>query len=142
MCQPRLHPTKFFLESASLLARIRQAEAFGISVPSVSANFPAMAERKEAIVRQLTSGLNSLMKKNKIEVVKGPARMADARTVHVLGSGQQLGADNIIIATGSKAARAPIDGVDTRNVIDSDGMLAAQHLLASLVHHRWRSRGA
>lgn len=126
-------PTKFFLESASLLARIREAEAFGISVPSVSASFPAMAKRKEAIVRQLTSGLNSLMKKNKIEVVKGTASLVDARTVQVLESGLQLGADNIIIATGSKAARTPIDGVDTPNVINSDGMLAAQYLPKSLV---------
>ena len=126
-------PTKFFLESASLLMKIREADAFGISADNVSLDFPAVAARKDAIVKKLSSAVRSLMKKNAVEVVKGTARLVDARTVEVRESGRRLGADNIIIATGSRAARLPIVAVDAPNVVGSDEMLAAKQLPESLV---------
>jgi dihydrolipoamide dehydrogenase len=125
-------PTKFFRESAGLLSRIEEAEAFGISVQGVSVDFPAVVKRKEAVVNKLIKGLVALMKKNKIDVVTGTASLVDAGTVRVLESGLELSADTTIIATGSKSASPPIKGADTPNVMSSDEMLASQQLPSSL----------
>jgi len=126
-------PTKALLESANVLAEIRDAAVFGISAEKVSIDFSAVAKRKEAVVQQLVSGVNSLMKKNKIEVIKGTGTLIDSRTVGILETGDQINADNIIIATGSKPTTVPIKGIDEPGVITSDEALAMEKFPKSII---------
>ncbi len=126
-------PTKALLESANVLAEIRDAGVFGISAEKVSIDFSAVAKRKEAVVQQLVSGVNSLMKKNKIEVIKGTGTLIDSRTVGILETGDQINADNIIIATGSKPTTVPIKGIDEPGVITSDQALAIEKFPKSII---------
>jgi len=126
-------PTKALLESANVLAEIRDAGVFGISAEKVSIDFSAVAKRKEAVVQQLVSGVNSLMKKNKIEVIKGTGTLIDSRTVGILETGDQINADNIIIATGSKPTTVPIEGIDEPGVITSDEALAMEKFPKSII---------
>ena len=126
-------PTKALLESANVLAEIRDAGVFGISAEKVSIDFSAVAKRKEAVVQQLVSGVNSLMKKNKIEVIKGTGTLIDSRTVGILETGDQINADNIIIATGSKPTTVPIKGIDEPGVITSDEALAMEKFPKSII---------
>ena len=126
-------PTKALLESANVLAEIRDAAVFGISAEKVSIDFSAVAKRKEAVVQQLVSGVNFLMKKNKIEVIKGTGTLIDSRTVGILETGDQINADNIIIATGSKPTTVPIKGIDEPGVITSDEALAMEKFPKSII---------
>jgi len=126
-------PTKALLESANVLAEIRDAAVFGISAEKVSIDFSAVAKRKEAVVQQLVSGVNFLMKKNKIEVIKGTGTLIDSRTVGILETGDQINADNIIIATGSRPTTVPIKGIDEPGVITSDEALAMEKFPKSII---------
>jgi len=126
-------PTKALLQSADMLAKIKEASVFGISAENVSLDFSVVAKRKDAIVGQLVSGVNFLMKKNKIKVINGVATIIDPKTVGVLGTNEKVKADNIIIASGSKPSRVPIKGIDEPGVITSDDALAMEQLPKSIV---------
>jgi len=63
-------PTKALLESSELLYRLRdRGKEFGISAEGIAVDYPTIAKRRDAIVGQLTKGIEGLMRKNKIEVV-------------------------------------------------------------------------
>ena len=126
-------PTKALLQSADILAEIRNATAFGVSVEKVSLDFSAVSKRKEAIVKQLVSGVNSLMMKNNINVIQGVGTLIDSKTVEILGENNKISADNIIIATGSKASTVPIKGIDEPGVITSNEALTLEQLPKSIV---------
>lgn len=126
-------PTKALLQSADILAEIRNATAFGISAEKVSLDFSAVTRRKEAVVKQLVAGVTSLMRKNKINVIKGIGTLIDAKTVGILGESNKISADSIIIATGSKPSTVPIKGIDEPGVITSDEALTMEQLPKSIV---------
>lgn len=126
-------PTKALLQSADILAEIRNAAAFGISAEKVSLDFSAVTKRKEAVVKQLVAGVTSLMRKNNINVIKGIGTLIDAKTVGILGESDKISADSIIIATGSKPSTVPIKGIDEPGVITSDEALTMEQLPKSTV---------
>ncbi len=126
-------PTKALLQSADILAEIRNATAFGVSVEKVSLDFSAVSKRKEAVIKQLVSGVNSLMMKNNINVIKGIGTLIDPKTVEILGENSKISADNIIIATGSEASTVPIKGIDEPGVITSNEALTLEQLPKSIV---------
>ncbi len=96
-------PTKTFCHYAELIEQNLKA---GLdSRPS----FAAAAERKQAVVEQLRSGIDMLLKN--VQVVQGRAEFKDSRTV--LCNGQEYTADKIIIATGSVSASLPIPGAES-----------------------------
>lgn len=111
-------PSKALLESSH---RFEEAGAaglkdHGVEVDDVKLNLPAMLERKDAVVRQLTGGIASLMKKNKITVYHGAASFTADKTVAI--GGDEVAARHIVIATGSKPASLP--GIDlTADRIDT-----------------------
>jgi len=73
------------------------------------------------------------MKKNGVQVIKGPAFLAEPLVVGLKGSDQKTGFDEVILATGSRPAMPPIEGADGKDVLDSDGVLQMTELPPSLV---------
>jgi len=126
-------PTKALLESANILSTIRNAANFGISVEGVSVDFPAVNERKQAVVKRLVNGVNTLMRRNKITVINDTASLIDNKTVSITGQGNTVTADSIIIATGSAPATIPIKGADRPGVISSDDALTMEQFPRSIV---------
>jgi dihydrolipoamide dehydrogenase len=122
-------PSKALLESSHLFASSRNDfPDHGINVKGVSIDVNQMMARKNKVVNELTNGINSLFKINKITRVHGHARLSPEKIVKVYDRGsphtrETLEADNIIIATGSSAIkleRAPkTDGY----IFDSSGAL-------------------
>ncbi len=122
-------PSKALLESSHLFASSRNDfPDHGINVKGVSIDVKQMMARKNKVVNELTNGINSLFKINKITRVHGHARLSPEKIVKVYDRGsphtrETLEADNIIIATGSSAIkleRAPkTDGY----IFDSSGAL-------------------
>ncbi len=92
--------------------------------------FGDAAERKAAVVEQLRNGVAYLLKNEHITLVEGHASFKDATTV-VVGDDEYT-ASNIIIATGSRAARLPIPGADLPVVLDSTNVLALSELPATI----------
>ncbi len=81
--------------------------------------------------------IRSQLQRNRVDVVQGAARFLDEHTVEVLGERrgehQVVSADKIVIATGTRPARPPQVEFDDRRVVDSDGILAMEHIPSSMV---------
>ncbi len=95
-------PTKALLESAKRLEAVRQASTFGVDgvdVEKLSFNWQQSGKRSEHIVRRLTKGVEYLLKKNGVEIVKGRAVINSDKSVSV--ENRLLETRSIIIATGS-----------------------------------------
>lgn len=119
-------PTKALCRTASLLADIASAGTFGVAVQPGALDFPAAIARKNAVVAQLKSGVETLLSAPGIRYVKGRARFAGTLAVEV--DGQRLEADDIIIATGSIPASLPIPGANLPGVVTSREMLESDKL--------------
>jgi dihydrolipoamide dehydrogenase len=120
-------PTKALLEHAHALKIARAAAEWGLSGvegKSVGIDMPAVHVRKDKVVAGLTGGIELLFKKNKIDWIKGTARLAGKLGVEVTlhdGASQQLVAKKeIVVATGSAARSVPGVEVDHKAIIFSD----------------------
>ena len=114
-------PTKVLLSSVAVLDGCRRAAEFGVDTTSCAANIPVMMARKDKIVRELTSGVESLLRKNKARLVRGFARITGIHevTVETDHGAQVVTADKILIATGSTPAVLSVPGLDPE--LDSGG---------------------
>ncbi len=127
-------PTKTLAHSAEVFASIRHADAIGVNVSDVTLDFAAMMANKDAVVKKLTGGVGFLLKRAKVAVVAGEARLAGRRRVAVAlneGGEQTLEAERIILATGSEPARPSFISFDSPRVMTSDEALELAELPAS-----------
>jgi dihydrolipoamide dehydrogenase len=104
-------PTKALLRTAELYTAMRHASEFGLACDNVRFDLPRIIERSRKVAERLSNGVAYLMKKNKIEVIKGTARLRGQGRVAVIGnSGEVLPdieAPHIIVATGARARTLP-----------------------------------
>ena len=110
-------PSKALLESSHLYEQACHGlKTHGIGVEGVKLDLPVMLKRKDTVVKQLTGGIASLMKKNKITVYHGTAAFNADRSVAV--GKDTIRAKHVVIATGSEPASLPsidlaADRIDT-----------------------------
>jgi dihydrolipoamide dehydrogenase len=108
-------PTKALLFNAELWDHLKDAKEYGIEgVNSRKLNWGAVQERKTKIVDKHAKGLQFLMRKNKVETVKGHGKLTGAaksgwHTIDVKDGAKssQIKAKNVILATGSEARMLP-----------------------------------
>ena len=112
-------PSKALLQNASVVETIQHASDFGVQIQSFSIDFSAAIARSRTIVNKLLKGVEFLMKKNKIEVIKGEATLTARDRVEVQPEGRALTAKNIIIATGARARSISGLTIDAEQVISS-----------------------
>ena len=114
-------PSKALLESSYNYHQCRTAmEVHGIHLGEISFDLKVMMARKDAVVKQLASGIEYLLKKHKIDRFTGTARLLDDRTVQVRGAEElTLKAKAVLLATGSKAASIAGVTIDGEQVISS-----------------------
>ncbi len=133
-------PTKALLFNAELWDHLKEAKEFGIEgVDARKLNWAAIQERKNKIVAKHTKGLEFLMKKNKVETIKGYGRLTGPaqngiHTVEVSNDGKatNLKAKNVILATGSEARMIPGMEVSDR-VLTNIEVLSLKDIPKSLV---------
>ena len=123
-------PSKALLASSEHLhfAKERFA-AHGIITGEIKVDLGAMMKRKTEVVGKLTGGVAYLMKKNKIEVVKGLGKAVDGNTVEVTGEDgtkKTLKTQTILLATGSVPVELPFLKFDGKRVISSDQGIALE----------------
>ena len=128
-------PTKALLHSADLLEEIKHASKHGIRAEGVSVDFPAVMDRKSKVVDKSAAGVKYLMKKNKIEVVPGLARIEGPGQVSVTSETgtKRIDAKNVIIATGSVPRGLPGVEIDGERIVTSDEILELTEIPESLI---------
>jgi dihydrolipoamide dehydrogenase len=129
-------PTKTLLWTAELYSHISHASKFGIDLKDPVINWAQAQKHKESVVTKGASGIDFLMKKNKVTVVKGHARIAGKGKVEVTGgdrSVQALDTKNIVIATGSVPKSLPHIKVDHKRILNSDSILELPRIPKSLI---------
>ena len=125
-------PTKSLIQSANVYWEAKNSSIFGVNTTGVTLDFSVVTKRKEKVVKQLVNGVQFLMKKNKIRVVKGVGTIIDPKTVKIIGSNEEIKSDSIIIATGSVPSSISVDGIDGNGVINSNEILQIQELPSSM----------
>ena len=129
-------PTKALLEHAHALKIVRDAEAWGVMLPygAPAIDMGKVHARKDKVVSGLTKGIEFLFKKNKIDWIKGTARLAGKGKVEVFeGDRQTLDAQEIVIATGSSPRSVPGIEIDHKRIITSDEAIHLAEVPKSLV---------
>ncbi len=102
-------PTKALLHTADVWDEFKNPEAQGIQCKDPQLNYPRVLDRKNKIVTKHSKGIEFLMRKNKVDVIKGNARLLGGGRIEVKGDqgAQTVEAKNIILATGSEARMLP-----------------------------------
>lgn len=118
-------PTKALLHAAQLYRETKQFDSIGLHIEGCSFDISKVHQRKNEVLAQLRSGIEQLIKANKIDLYRGVGTITGPHSVQVVSEeGQEeLCAENILIAAGSKPARPPIPGLDLPNVVTSDELL-------------------
>jgi len=112
-------PTKSLLHTADVYREIANASALGINVGSVDFDLSAVVARSRAVANQLSQGIGMLMRKNKITVFDGQARLdGPGRLLVSLDDGvdAELAADAIVLATGARPKSLPNIEIDGQKV--------------------------
>src|SRR5215472_1470108 len=113
-------PTKAFLHAADVWERFLHPEEDGIHCDNPRLDFPLVLQRKNGIVAKHAKGVEFLMKKNKVEWIKGYGRLAGPGKVEVTtadGSKQTLETRSIVLATGSEARMLPGLKPDAKRIL-------------------------
>lgn len=129
-------PTKALLHGAEVYEQTINASVFGVNTAEVGYNYSKMAAYKTAAVEKLVSGIGMLEKAHGVTVIKGFGRLADTHNIDVVQSADEhinVSFDKLILATGSSPVKPPIEGIDGKNIVTSDDILAMTELPDSFV---------
>ena len=121
-------PTKAMLETADLLHRVtEQGAEFGLAGgDGITLDYPALGKRRDFVVEKHVKGVEFLMKKNGVTVLRGTGTLTSPTSVHVSGgeSGDvDASGTDLILATGSAPRGLPGLDVDGKLIITSDEAL-------------------
>ena len=126
-------PSKSLLRNAQVLNTVKNAKAFGIQYDNLSIDFNSAIDRSRQVVSRLTTGVEYLLKKNSVELIKGSAVLEDSRTISIAESNRSLTTDNVIIATGARQRSLPSMPIDHETVITSKDALNLRNLPEKIV---------
>jgi len=128
-------PTKALVASADAYQRANDAGEFGVIVKKVSFDWGKITDRKDGVVKKLRNGIGALLKSNKIEIIKGNAKLISRNKIEI-SSGQineTIESKKIILATGSEPAKPGFFPFDGKKVLDSTDLLKITKLPKSII---------
>ncbi len=127
-------PTKTLIANANVLHQIKRGAEFGITTGPISIHYDQMKARKDQVIRKMRTGLDGLIKSNKISIFRGNANFESPRELKVLGADNlYISADKIIIATGSVPLDIPAFPCDHDRILNSTSILELTEIPKSLV---------
>src|SRR5713101_4273221 len=126
-------PTKALLHSAYIANLLKESKDFGVEASGVKTDYGVAMKRSRRVSDQNSKGVEFLMKKHKITVVKGTGVVQPGRKVKV-GSDVLEARKAVVIATGSRVKGIPPIGLEINKttVISSDEALLLEKLPASV----------
>jgi len=132
-------PTKALLRASEIKHMLDNVEEFGFSVSNIKMDIKKITQRSRKVASQLSSGISHLLKKNKVKVFEGFAKIdknSDQSKKIIIktkdGTITEF-AKNIIIATGAKSRNLPFVKSDGINIWDYKTAMIPEHLPSSLV---------
>ena len=111
-------PTKALLKSAEVLRSAQKAKKFGVKVGDIEVDFPSVIQRSRQVAGSLSKGVDFLMKKNKVDVINGSAKLLGNGNILIDGD-QQISAESIVVATGARPRPMPGADYDGETIISS-----------------------
>lgn len=127
-------PSKALIQAGHAAAQAHGSEDMGISTENVTVDFSKVQKWKGSVVNKLTSGVEGLLKGNKVDIVKGEVYFVDKNTAKVMDdkSSQTYKFNNCIIATGSSPIEIPSFKFSDR-VLDSTGALELKEIPKKMI---------
>ncbi|MBI5975811.1 dihydrolipoyl dehydrogenase [Staphylococcus canis] len=127
-------PSKALLNVSHRFEQAQHGADLGVTADNVSLDFNKVQDFKGSVVNKLTSGVESLLKGNKVEIVRGEAYFVDGNSLRVMDdkSAQTYNFKNAIVATGSRPIQIPNFEFGGR-ILDSTGALNLQEVPKKLV---------
>ncbi len=112
-------PTKALLKSAEVYDYLKKCEDYGISAENISSDFNKVVNRSRNIANTMSKGVNFLMKKNKITVIKGHATINSDKTISIKSQDASsiITGSHIIIATGARSREISSLAQDGKKII-------------------------
>ena len=111
-------PTKSLLKNAEVLELIKNSSKYGIEIKDYSVDWNKVIKRSRDIANRMGKGIQYLMKKNKIEVINGFAKLIDRNTIQINGNNtEKVTAEHIVISTGASANYFPGMEPDGKDII-------------------------
>lgn len=130
-------PSKALLKNAEVAHTLRErGKEFGFKLENLELDYSVAYDRSRKVSERLVRGVNFLMKKNKIDVLMGAAKLTASDTVEVTpddGDPETLKAKNIILATGAHPFTIPGVELDGKKVIDYETAILRKELPQSAV---------
>jgi dihydrolipoamide dehydrogenase len=149
-------PTKALLRNAEVVTLLGEGKEFGFSLSGLEIDFGAAVDRSRKVSERLVKGVSTLMRKNKVEVIEGAARLTSPQDVQVTlntGGTRDLRAHNVVVATGGRARSIPGVEPDGEHVLTYREAIVLRELPTSAIivgagpigmefAHVWRTYGA
>ncbi|RJP24601.1 MAG: dihydrolipoyl dehydrogenase [Candidatus Omnitrophota bacterium] len=128
-------PSKALLKSAELYEKLKKGGTFGLKADNVSYDLAAIVDRSRGISERIVNGVEYLLKKYKIQHIKGAAGIVSPKEVRVETEGKTTGiqTDHIIIATGTHPRDLPGIRRDGERIISSKEAMLLKTLPKRLV---------
>ena len=128
-------PSKALISAAKRYHILQTASRWGFSIGNVTFDWQSVVRRKDAVVTQLRRGIELLLKKNRVNLVRGTARLLNAHEIGVETPDKMevIQADKIILATGAETSSIPSFPIDHNLILTSDDALSWESLPSSLI---------
>ncbi|MEC8538078.1 MAG: dihydrolipoyl dehydrogenase [Bacteroidota bacterium] len=112
-------PTKALLKSAQVFDYINHAADYGIEITKANANFKSVIKRSRSVANGMSKGVDFLMKKNKITVIKGFGKIKKNKKVVIVNGSEikEISGEHIILATGGRSRELPNLKQDGKKII-------------------------
>lgn len=124
-------PTKALLKSAQVYTYCKNAAQYGVETIEPKADLQKMVARSRTVASNMNKGVQMLLKRSNVEVIKGFGRLVSPTEVDVDGVVYQ--ADNIILATGARPRQMPFMPIDHKYIISSKDALSLEKLPETMV---------
>ena len=108
-------PTKALLKSAQAFNYARHAAQYGVKAEGVEADLAAMVDRSRGVAQTMNKGVEFLLKKHGVDVLRGEGKLLPGRKVSV--AGEEYEAEHIVVATGARSRQMPSMPQDGRHII-------------------------
>ena len=125
-------PSKNLIHQAGIFSSHRELQEMGISIDAKGFDYGRVQKKSREAVDRLVNGVAFLLKKNKLDLIQGEARITSKNSVK-MDDGSEVQARHLIIATGSRPMQIPGFECDEKQVLSSTGILSLTKLPKSLI---------
>lgn len=126
-------PTKSLLKNAEVIHMLNCGKHFGFSCDNRVVDYGAAHSRSRQIAKRQSKRIELLLKNHNIQIIQGQAHFTDTKVLQIQPSGEQVAANNIILATGSKPRNIPGIAFDGERIITARDALQLNQVPTSVI---------